>query len=1310
MPTRLSLSSLLGPLVLLSFTHCAGRPATYRDFPAASPDAGGGGHAGWRLTRSPEGPDVNTVVAPILSAFYQGRFTPADLQRDLDAALSSYPDHPALHEVAAHLAVLQGDPHLAWLHFMKAAADVSAEAPELYLWEIDRQEHTASEDSATIALLREIYREHPRKIMRALAAQHLVGLLYDRDPREAAPYLKALGYMDRFLLIGAFDNEQGKGFLTAYPPEVDAEAGADLQRSLPGALVPVRWRTVKRLTEDGAVPLSDLLSPDQFAVTYLLSFVYSASERPAQLRLTTASAARVLWNDGVVLSEENVHAGDADNLVAQVDLQKGWNKLLIKAANKRGRFTLAARITDDDGVALPDLQYSTAKMPYKKGPEPAVADRIGNSASIAHIFPNNRRRFLLGNLYQQAGLTEKALAPFGEFLAAAPSNLLAQYHAGLAYKFNEEAGKFIDLLDRALRGDAAKVPAFLLERARFYRGKQQLDKAYQDLTQALSGAPQAREAQLELARLFDQRDWQVDRCRELQRILERWPDNAAAHLEHGECLAKQGFIDEATVAYRRAQALAPNADAPLRALLSIAARRFDLRRAIAYAQERERLRPYHPLLYMEEGDLRRKAGDGPGAERCYKQALDIDPDASSPWEHLAILADDRGQAAESLRCLRLALERAPGSAALAERLEFLQPNDQGFSKRFVPTDDAIEEVIARAGRLVGHPGADVAVLLQSLVSEVHADGSSERTVTRVAMALNERGRDALTLIRLGGGRQRIRKAYAIDRGGERQQAASIRGGEVRFRKLSASSLTVLQYVEPQGTQGFLPNQYVGTVPFQGINEQIEDQSWWLVLPPGWPADRALHLAIHGQVAHNRSVVDGRQVHHFSVHGVAPLFREPQMPPIGDVRRSVSVSSVPSWEDYVRWERALLSGVYRSSPQVVALAQRLCKGVREKPRECLEKLFHFVSQEIRYQMDYENTIAGVRPHACPVVLERGYGDCKDKSLLLIQLAKQVGIAVRFAILRTTDVGQVEREVPNQQFNHAIAYIPKQTGFAEGFFLDPTVDGLDMGNLRADDQGALSLVIDPETGAYEFIAIPYQAPELQFQRHRIVVKVQAPGGDPAGNGDPAPKASAHIETTLRGTLASILRRLLRNPEEAQRALQQSTASLFAGSTMKEMKAAHAEDVWQPVSVELDADVSASLQAEGKNWRLKVPSFFPLGGAVTLGERHHPLWFGATDTVSLEFSAELPPGYQQSYTPAEFHVSGPCFEAGRTTTAEDRRVTLRFDYRRTCSSLALSEYAVFRQAVQKVLSQPQEIVFGATPPPDPKGKPHGAKTKGR
>ena len=403
------------------------------------------------------------------------------------------------------------------------------------------------------------------------------------------------------------------------------------------------------------------------------------------------------------------------------------------------------------------------------------------------------------------------------------------------------------------------------------------------------------------------------------------------------------------------------------------------------------------------------------------------------------------------------------------------------------------------------------------VSSVANDGSAKRVITQVNMAVTKTGRDQLIRAYMPySGKTRLLKAYAVQPDGSRQEASSIRGSNIRFRQVEKGTIVVVQYVHYAMPPQFMPNEYFASWFFQGTANQVESSRWVLA----FDEDRHLNVSKQGEVNHETKKEEGRQIHVFSARRVAPLVPEQFMPPVRDLVRRVSVSTVKSWDDYVAWEKALLSSVFRSDSRLEQLALEITSGTNSKA-EALERLYHYATQEIRYQQDYENTIAGVKPHACPVVLERGYGDCKDKAVLMILLAKQVGIKLNFAILRTTNAGKVEKAVPNQQFNHAIVHVPEQEGFEKSFFLDPTTDGLDLGILRNDDQGALSLVLNPETGNWAFIPIPYQEASEQWEHYNLDIEI-------AG----AKAAEAKMNLEVRGMGASKIRKVLRSQEQADK----------------------------------------------------------------------------------------------------------------------------------------------------------------------------------
>src|SRR5262249_1190939 len=154
----------------------------------------------------------------------------------------------------------------------------------------------------------------------------------------------------------------------------------------------------------------------------------------------------------------------------------------------------------------------------------------------------------------------------------------------------------------------------------------------------------------------------------------------------------------------------------------------------------------------------------------------------------------------------------------------------------------------------------------------------------------------------------------------------------------------------------------------------------------------LHVSKIGPVEEAEALDGDRRVLTFHAAHLPPLVQEQHTPPVIDLLAQVEVSTVDGWDDYVRWERALLVDAFRSDPKLDALVDKIVEGSKS-PREKLDKLYHHAAENVRYQQDYENTIAGVRPHAAPVVVERGYGDCKDKAVLLIQMARRAGLKLQ-----------------------------------------------------------------------------------------------------------------------------------------------------------------------------------------------------------------------------------------------------------------------------------------------------------------------------
>jgi cellulose synthase operon protein C len=1194
--------------------------------------------------------------------FYTGAAPLAEVEGDLERLLEQQPGSALLHEVAAYAAVLRSDEDAAWEHFLRAAQDPTSPVAEHALAESMVLGRTAGQRKASIQFFKDLVERHPSGAVRARAAYYLIGDLVAHDRLAEIPAARrALGFLDAWQVMGSFDNDQGKAFLTAFAPE----EGVDLEEATQGARLPIRWREVQSFTQEGLVPLGWVASPAAHAAAYLVTWVKAPADMDAELRLTTTTSARAWLNGGLVLSEERIDRVELDNLRVPVRLQRGWNQLLVKSATKAGPWSVGARLTDESGAPLEGLVATSQPQSAPTAAGQAAPASMRVPAGLASLPEGPRRALLEARAYQVMGHVRPAVDALQGFLEQHPTSLPALYYTSIALWADDEEGRALDLVNRAVRDTDGKASRFLQRRASFYAHKDLFDKAQADLLAVRRLTKRARSAETDLATVYARRGFGVERCEVLEDVLARWPDDASASRDAALCWRGRGFDERGLELHKAARRLEPGNAWNLDQLRELSQRRLDLSEALFFVREQRRFTPERLRLLVDEADLLRWRGDSDGAEALYLEAAKKSPDWAVPRERLGTLARERGNEQVALDHLKAAIERAPEDSQLADLLDFLEPAGEGLAMQYAPSLEDVERAVASADSVTPRSGAHVVTLLEDEVTEVSQEGTAKRVVTQVSLAVSEAGRDQLIQARVpSDGRVRILSAYSMGIGGERQEASSIRGGIVRFRQLTAGSVVVLQYVHYAHSKRFLPNHFVAERYLQGVNRQVVSSRWTLILPK----DRHLSVDVHKDVQQREEKVGASLVRTFSSADVPPLLPERYMPNPRDLLLRVSVSTVRGWDEYVQWERALLSQVFRLDAETAALARRLTDGAKT-PRERFDRLYHYAAQDIRYQQDYENSIAGVRPHACPVVLSRGYGDCKDKAVLLILLAKQVGIDVDFAILRTTDAGEVIESIPNQQFNHAIVYVPAQEGIEDGFFMDPTTDALDIGNLRSDDQGALSLVLDPDSGSYRFVRIPYHAPEMERSLYRFDVDVAS-----------ARDAKVALELEARGGSGSQVRKLLRNKEQAKQFYQGLAQQLFPGSLVTEATASDPADLYEPAKVELTIDAGAALQRQGDAVRLKLPEVFPLAATATLAERQHPLKLGAPESYRTELTVRLPQGTELLHVPEPMSVRHECFIATRTLEKKRDEVKVVVDYRRTCTEISTEDYGAYRARVQE------------------------------
>lgn len=199
--------------------------------------------------------------------------------------------------------------------------------------------------------------------------------------------------------------------------------------------------------------------------------------------------------------------------------------------------------------------------------------------------------------------------------------------------------------------------------------------------------------------------------------------------------------------------------------------------------------------------------------------------------------------------------------------------------------------------------------------------------------------------------------------------------------------------------------------------------------------------------------------------IPALKPEPYMPAYNDLVQYVkfSRSGWKEWSDISKWYfNYYFMPQLKITPAIIAKSNSLTAGCKDE-FEKLQKIYSYV-QHMRYIFIKLGEGGGIRPNFPETILQRQYGDCKDKSMLLISLLKVANIKANPVLALTADDGTLDTTFPNANFNHMISKVTLSNG--KTFFLDATADYCRIGELPAlcEDINVLAINSDG-TGSVE-----------------------------------------------------------------------------------------------------------------------------------------------------------------------------------------------------------------------------------------------------
>ena len=139
-------------------------------------------------------------------------------------------------------------------------------------------------------------------------------------------------------------------------------------------------------------------------------------------------------------------------------------------------------------------------------------------------------------------------------------------------------------------------------------------------------------------------------------------------------------------------------------------------------------------------------------------------------------------------------------------------------------------------------------------------------------------------------------------------------------------------------------------------------------------------------------------------------------------RVIEISSLESWTDIQEWAEDKYHIPETIPQELDAVAMRLASI--ESKKEQIESALRFVQDEIRYVGLFDG-VHTHRPHKIDDILLRRFGDCKDKSILLVTLLRKLGFDAYPTLVNSIERGKFDVNLPSiAAFDHVITAVDWQ----------------------------------------------------------------------------------------------------------------------------------------------------------------------------------------------------------------------------------------------------------------------------------------------
>jgi tetratricopeptide (TPR) repeat protein len=1049
-------------------------------------------------------------------------------------------------------------------------------------------------------------------VLKAMANEQL-GAYYQLkgDIAKSNIYYQKLNAIKDWTLIGPFDNVSASGFDKSYLPEQEYDF-AKTYEAKNG--IPAKWFKNEAVRNSQWVNLLSFFAHTE-SVFYANSFVFSPKKQTAQIRVGTTGSLKVFLNDEQLFEYFDETDNDLDTYVVETELQEGWNRVLVKCGlSEISTCTFLARITDAAGEPINGLQLSTEAKPYKRRPgaQFKVVENFAEAFFKAKIKENPadlENYILLADCYLRNDKATEAELTLREAIKLSPACALLYKQILEAYETGKKQDEAATTVEKIYSIDK-NIPGVLEYKISEQMENEEFDKAEESirsLEKLMPGSERVYEFYIDL---YGRKE-QVDKIIETnKKAFNQYPGNwTFAYIEATISI-------ETTRKYDRAISLIENyltrqyTETALMTLADLYLKASNVKKWQTTYDKILQIDPANSDTYYQMSNVYFTQQDYASAEKRLKKAIDLCPNSSVYWSRLGEIHRIKNEIPLSKQAYREALKYHPADFEARNVLRELEGKKSIFSL-FEAAN--VETLVKNAPDAKAFPNAGGIVLLQDVKRVVHDRGASESSVELLVKIFNKRGIDSFKEYTIGYNSHTevllVEKAVVIKKNGS-EIKSDVSENQIVFKTLEEDDIIYLKWNIKNYYSGKLSNHFWDIHYFNSYYP-VKNARYSLFVPKDFKFGSNTQNIPNEPV--KKQTEDG-VIYQWALTDQPAIEYEPGMPGLGDVGKSLYVSSISDWESIVSWYSDLARTKTRSSYEIKEQVEKLFKGKENlTEEERVETIYNFITENIRYS-SVPFRQSNLVPQKARDVLVNKIGDCKDVSTLCIAMLNEIGVKAHYVLVNTKDAGQNRNVLPSIPFNHCIVGVETKAGLK---YIDLTAYNYHVSSLPETDIDAFSLLIRPGVKTTDYI--PRDRSASRTVTHQIIVDVMKDNS-----------ISVQNKMGMTGALGAAIRLVLRHKgkEEQDKAVVGILSRDFPGAKLIKFETDNLDELKPAVNMVYNFEVPNYITEASQFKILRVPwsERFSLDNALSSDKRVFPYnYWPWIDKVVEEIEIRVPDGYE-------------------------------------------------------------------------------------